>query len=210
MNVSFDCLGHSSIKVNYDNKKIYIDPYNIQESKKDADIIFITHSHYDHFSLNDILKIRNMDTKIVIPGDIYNDTKSIGFSDSNIICVEPNKDYEIENIKFTTVPAYNIDKAFHPREKNWVGYLICLKDKKYYITGDTDMTQENKLVFCDVLFLPIGGIYTMDYKEASILANIIKPKIVVPIHYGSIVGTKEDATKFKELLDKKIDCKIFF
>ena len=89
-----------------------------------------------------------------------------------------------------------------------MGYIFNINNYKYYIAGDTDITEENKKVICDVAFLPIGGIYTMDYKEASILANIIEPRIVVPIHYGTIVGNIEDAYKFKELLNDSIRCEI--
>lgn len=201
------CLGHSSIKLIY-NKIIYIDPYNIKENNNDADIIFITHIHYDHFSINDINKIKNDNTIIVIVDDLYNDVLELGFCEANIIKVLPNNNYIIDNIKFNTIPSYNINKNFHPKDNNWVGYLIEINNIKYYIPGDTDLTEESKNVECDILFVPIGGTYTMDYKEASILTNIIKPKVVIPIHYGSIVGNKEDANKFKELIDKDIDCMI--
>ena len=99
-----------------------------------------------------------------------------------------------------------MDKCFHSKSNNWVGYIIDINNTKYYIAGDTDITDESKDVKCDVAFLPVGGTYTMDYREAATLANIIKPKIVVPIHYGYLVGTKEDALNFKKLLDKSIIC----
>ena len=140
--------------------------------------------------------------------NIYNNVLKLGFNESNIIKVLPNNNYTIDNIKFTTIPSYNINKNFHPLDNNWVGYLIEIDNIKYYIPGDTDLTNESKNVECDILFVPIGGTYTMNYKEASILTNTIKPKIVIPIHYGSIVGNKKDADKFKELVDKDIDCRI--
>lgn len=205
---NFECLGHSTIKINYNNKIIYIDPYNIKEEYKDADIIFITHSHYDHFSKEDIKKITHQNTKIVITEDIYNDVLKLGFLNNDITLVTPNNNYQIDNIKFKTIPSYNINKPFHSKNNNWVGYIIKINNLKYYIAGDTDITEENKQVKCDVAFLPIGGTYTMDYKEASTLANMIEPKIVVPIHYGTIVGNIEDAYKFKELLKDSIKCEI--
>lgn len=201
------CLGHSSVKLN-SNKIIYIDPYNIKESNHDADIILITHSHYDHFSINDIDRIKKNDTIIVITEDIYNEVLELRFKENNIIKVLPGNTYTIDNIKFSTIPSYNINKQFHPLNNNWVGYLIEIDNIKYYVTGDTDLIDEAKKVKCDILFVPIGGTYTMDYNEASILTNIIKPKIVIPIHYGSIVGNKIDADKFKELVDNDIECKI--
>ena len=124
----------------------------------------------------------------------------LGFKEENIITIEPNKAYIVDNIKFDTIPAYNVDKNFHPKEKKWVGYIIYLDDISYYIAGDTDITKENKNVKCDVVYVPIGGTYTMTAKEAAELVNTIKPKIAVPTHYGLIVGTEEDEEIFKRLI----------
>lgn len=200
-------LGHSTIKI-LEEKIIYIDPYNIQEDFKDADIIFITHSHYDHFSKEDIKKCKSESTKIIITDDLYKDTLQLGFKDEDIIKVSPNHNYEVENISFSTVPAYNINKEFHPKKSNWVGYIININNIKYYIAGDTDITNEARNVKCDIAFLPLGGTFTMDYKEAAKLANEIMPKIVIPIHYGTLVGKKEDAIYFKDNLNKNIKCEI--
>ena len=204
------CLGHSTIKILDKDKVIYIDPYNIKDDKKDADIIFITHDHYDHFSEEDIIKIKNENTIIVITEDIYNKVIELGFLEKKIIKVMPKEEYKIGNIRFQTIPAYNIDKKFHPKENMWVGYLININSIRYYIAGDTDITNENKKVECDVAFLPVGGTYTMNYKEAAELANIIRPQIAVPIHYGIIVGTKEDALNFGNLINKDIKCEIMY
>ena len=199
-----ECLGHSTIKINKNNKIIYIDPYNISDGINDADYIFITHNHYDHFSEEDIKKVKNNETIIIITEDLYTNTLKLGFNGMNIITVKPNENYQVEGIKFSTIPAYNTNKTFHPKENNWVGYIIELECSKYYIAGDTDITDENKKVKCDVAFVPVGGTYTMDFKEAAHLINEIKPKIAVPIHYGSIVGTKQDATDFVKLLHPNI------
>lgn len=201
---NIECLGHATIKMYNSDKIIYIDPYNIGETYGDADMIFITHSHYDHFSEEDILKLKKETTKIVITEDLYQKTLNLGFNEENITTVKPNEEHKIENIKFTTIPSYNVNKKFHPKENNWVGYIIEIDNVKYYIAGDTDITEENKKVECDVAFLPVGGTYTMTADEAAELANIIQPKIAVPIHYGSIVGTQADAGKFKENLDTEI------
>lgn len=115
-----------------------------------------------------------------------------------------NKEYMVQGIKFETIPAYNTNKTFHPKENYWVGYIITLDGIRYYIAGDTDITEENRKVKCDVAFVPVGGTYTMNYSEAAELVNIIKPKIAVPIHYGSVVGTKQDATNFIKLLHSSI------
>ena len=200
-------IHHSSIKFS-DNIKIYFDPYEINENNNDADIIFITHSHYDHYSENDIKKIYNANTKFIIPKDLEKELLNLGIKKENIITVAPNNNYNVLDISFKTIPAYNINKPFHPQENNWVGYLINYNNFIYYIAGDTDITEDNKLIKCDVAFLPIGGKYTMNYKEAAELTNIIKPKIVVPIHYGLIIGTTEDAIEFAKLINKDITCKI--
>lgn len=204
------CLGHSTVKIKDENKVIYIDPYNIKKEYKDADFIFVTHNHYDHFSIEDIKKVRKENTIIVITEDVYNDALELGFEDKNIVKVRPNREYQIEDIRFNTIPAYNINKKFHSRSNNWVGYILNLNNIKYYIAGDTDITEENKNVKCDVAFLPVGGTYTMNYKEAATLANILNPMLAIPIHYGIIVGTKEDAIHFKKLINKKIECEIMY
>ena len=201
---NIEVLCHSSIKFSKE-KIIYFDPFKIKEEYKDADIIFITHSHYDHFSEEDIEKVRKENTVILITNDLYEKTLNLGFKKENIIIVEPNKEYKIDNIEIKTIPAYNINKKFHLKQNDWVGYIIKIEDITYYIAGDTDITDENKKVKCDVAFVPIGGTYTMNFKEASDLINIIKPKIAVPIHYGDIVGLKQDAIEFTKMLNKEIE-----
>lgn len=201
-------LGHSTIKINNENQVIYIDPYNIKQDYNDADIIFITHSHYDHFSEEDIKKVKKEETVIIITEDLYQKVLDLGFIKGNIFVVRPNENYKVHNIQFDTIPSYNVNKKFHPKENNWVGYVIDIDGVKYYIAGDTDITDENKKVKCDVAFLPVGGTYTMDFEEAANLANVIGPKIVVPIHYGSLVGTIEDAENFKQRVNETIKCEI--
>lgn len=203
-----EVLGHSTIKLKKNSKIIYIDPYNINNSINDADIIFITHSHYDHFSQEDIKKVRNNNTIIIITEDLYNDTIQLNFKENNIITVKPGNNYQVNEIKFCTIPAYNVNKKFHPKDNNWVGYIIELEGNKYYIAGDTDITEENKKIKCDVAFVPVGGTYTMNYKEAAKLINEIKPKLAIPVHYGSIVGTKKDAEEFVKLLVRDVEGKI--
>ncbi len=200
-------LCHSSIKINKE-KVIYIDPFKIDKNYNDADIIFITHDHYDHYSEEDINRVKKKDTVIIVPEELLTKVLRKGFRQDYIITVEPNQKYMVDGIKIETILAYNINKQFHPKENGWVGYIIEIKGTKYYIAGDTDITEENKKVRCDVAFVPVGGTYTMDFKEAANLINEIQPKIVVPIHYGSVVGTKQDAIGFSKLLNPKIECKI--
>ena len=204
---NIEVLCHSSIKINKE-KIIYIDPFKINKNYNDADIIFITHDHYDHYSEEDIEKVKNNNTVVIAPEELLTKLLRKGFTQDYIITVQPNKTYMVEGIKFETIPAYNTNKKFHPKENEWVGYIIEIKNIRYYIAGDTDITEENKKIKCDVAFVPVGGTYTMDFKEATSLVNEIKPKIAVPIHYGSIVGTEQDATEFLKLVQPEIECKI--
>ena len=181
---NIEVLYHSSIRINKE-KTIYIDPFKIDRNYNDADIIFITHDHYDHYSEEDIDKVINENTVIVIPEELLTKVLKKGINKNAIITVEPNQKYMVQGIKFETVPAYNTNKTFHPKENGWVGYVIEINEIKYYIAGDTDITEENKKVKCDVAFVPVGGTYTMDFKEAAQLVNQIQPKVAVPIfsHY---------------------------
>ena len=198
-----EVLYHSSIKIKY-NKIIYIDPFKIDKDYNDADIVFITHDHFDHYSEEDIDKVINENTTIIIPEELLTKILRKGINKNAVITVESNKEYMVQGIKFETIPAYNTNKTFHPKENYWVGYIITLDGIRYYIAGDTYITEENRKVKCDVAFVPVGGTYTMNYSEAAELVNIIKPKIAVPIHYGSVVGTKQDATNFIKLLHSSI------
>ena len=200
---NIEVLYHSSIRINKE-KIIYIDPFKINKNYNDADIIFITHDHYDHYSEEDIDKVINENTTIIIPEELLTKLLKKGINKNAIITVEPNKNYMVQGIKFETISAYNTNKTFHPKENGWVGYIIIINGIRYYIAGDTDITEENKQVKCDVAFVPVGGTYTMDFKEAANLINEIKPKIAIPIHYGSIVGTEQDAIDFIRLLHPEI------
>lgn len=204
---NIEVLCHSSIKLNKE-KVLYIDPFKIDKNYNDADIIFVTHSHYDHYSEEDIDKIKKETTIIVAPKDLLNKLLEKGFSQDSIITVEPNNSYEVNGIKFETVPAYNVNKKFHPKGNNWVGYIIELNSIRYYIAGDTDVNEDNKKVKCDIAFVPVGGTYTTTADEAASLVNAIQPKIAVPTHYGSIVGSSQDAIDFLNLLNSNIHGKI--
>ena len=200
---NIEVLYHSSIRINKE-KTIYIDPFKIDRNYNDADIVFITHDHYDHYSEEDIDKVINENTTIIIPEELLTKLLKKGINKNAIITVEPNEKYVVQGIKFETIPAYNTNKTFHPKKNGWVGYIIIINGIRYYIAGDTDITEENKQVKCDVAFVPVGGTYTMDFKEAASLINEIKSKIAIPIHYGSIVGTEQDAIDFIRLLHPEI------
>ncbi len=187
----------SSIKLTL-HKTVYFDPYKIENDIHDADIIFITHNHYDHMDNESIEKIKNEDTIIVAPKSMEEIIKKIEFK--NYILLNPNEETNIDNINIKTIPAYNKEKQFHPRNNNWLGYIVKIDNITYYIAGDTDVTLEAENVKCDIAFIPIGGHFTMDVDEATELIKKINPKIVIPIHYGSIIGEKTFGKKLKENL----------
>ena len=187
----------SSIKLTLD-KIIYFDPYKIEDNKHDADIIFITHNHYDHMDNESIEKVKNENTIIVAPKSMAEIIKNIEFRD--YIFLNPGDDINIDNINVKAIPAYNIEKAFHPRENNWLGYIVTYNNISYYVAGDTDKTEDNEKVKCDIALIPIGGHFTMDVLEASELIRIINPSVVIPIHYGSIIGDILDGKKLADIL----------
>ncbi|MCD6371779.1 MAG: MBL fold metallo-hydrolase [Candidatus Aenigmarchaeota archaeon] len=193
-NIKITWLGHASFLIK-NNLVIYIDPFELPEELEKADIIFVTHEHYDHCSPSDIKKVSKDDTVVVATEDCISKLKEF-----KVFPVVPEKDYEVKGIKFRTVPAYNLTKSFHTRTSNWVGYVIEFGGVRVYHAGDTDATKEmGELRDIDIALLPVGGTYTMNYKEAAEAVNTFKPKIAIPMHFGKIVGSVEDAEMFKEL-----------
>ena len=210
MIANIELIAQSAIRIkSQDNKVIYFDPFKLGGNyNNDADLIYITHSHFDHFSPEDILKIKKEDTKIIAPEDLREEIEKIGFDERNVLLVKPNNEYNIERIEFSTIPAYNINKNFHKKEFNWVGYIVNIDGEKIYVAGDTDNTEEARNVKCDIACVPIGGTYTMTYEEAADLINTIRPKLAIPTHYKTIVGSVQDAQKIKEKIAENIEVKI--
>lgn len=190
----------NSIKIN----DIYIDPFGITEKLNDAKYIFITHDHYDHWSSEDIEKVMNSKTVFIIPlsmKDEYN-------YNNEVIFVEPENNYILEDINFKTVRMYNIDKYFHPKDNNWCGYIINLDGVCYYTMGDTDDIPEIDNIKCDVLFVPIGGKFTMTMEEAVNCIKKINYNYVIPVHYGSIIGSATLGNEFKKIIGDQCYLKI--
>lgn len=194
---------HASIRFDKENTIIYFDPYKIEEYINDANYIFITHSHYDHYSESDIKKVMNNNTKFIITSDLEENIINLGVLKENILIVYPSGSYVLDNISFDTIPAYNLDKQFHKKSSNWVGYNILLDGNRYYIVGDSDITEELQNVKCDVIFVPVGGIYTMNDEEASFIVNKMNIKYAVPIHYDE-TGSKQNAHNFIISLSENI------
>ena len=149
-----EVLKHNSIRIERE-KIIYIDPFRIDKNYNDADLILCTHSHYDHFSKEDILKVISENTVILVTEDVKEEALNMGINPQNVVGVKPYEEYEYENIIINTIPAYNKYKEFHPKSKNWVGYIIEMDGVTYYIAGDTDETKEARSVECDVASLPV-------------------------------------------------------
>ncbi len=187
-------LGHASFIIEDAKGSIAIDPYDITLNEK-VDYIFVTHSHYDHCSPEDIEKLTDPNkTTIVATKDCKEKIEGIS---PRIILVEPNKTYNA-GIDFKTLPAYNIEKPFHPRDNNWVGYIIKLENSVYH-PGDTDLIPEMAGLEPDYFLVPIGGTYTMDVKEGAKAVKTVNPKYAIPMHYGKIVGSTKDAEEFKKI-----------
>jgi L-ascorbate metabolism protein UlaG (beta-lactamase superfamily) len=178
---------------------IYFDPYQFPEELHDADVIFITHSHSDHFSAADISKVSNADTVIVAPESMAQNVAKLGMSE--VQTVIPGSQYSVKGISFETTFAYNTGSFVrHPESNNWVGYIVTINDKRYYIAGDTNFIPEIESVTADVVFLPVGGGSSMDAQEAATAAAAIMPSVAVPIHYGVTAGNLNSAKQFVELL----------
>ena len=192
----------SSIKIISD-KVIYFDPFLIKEESHDADIIFVSHDHYDHFSIEDIKKVEKEDTVYVIPNCMYN-----LLGGENVVIVKPNEKVIVEGYEVVTIPSYNRDKKFHPKEKGYVAYIVTIEGKRVYVAGDCDENEDNLRISCDIALIPIGGHYTMDYKEAASYINKIRPSLVIPTHYGNGIGDEKDGERFKELVDKDIETRL--
>ncbi len=194
-------IAQSALKIiSNKGEVIYFDPFQLKEESYDADYIFITHSHFDHFSPEDILKIKKEDTKIIITEDLKEKVEELDLINERILVVKPNNEYKIDDIEFKTIPAYNTNKDFHKKEYNWVGYIVKVDDDLIYVAGDTDCTEEAKSVKCDIACVPIGGTYTMTSHEAADLIKTIKPKVAIATHYKTIVGALEDAYEFQKAL----------
>ncbi|MCD6571458.1 MAG: MBL fold metallo-hydrolase [Deltaproteobacteria bacterium] len=185
MAIKITWLGHASIMVRSGSKTIYVDPWKVKGDQPKADIILLTHDHYDHYSEDDISALSSDTTVIVGPKGVPLAKNVIG----------PGGSIMVKDINIEAIPAYNIDKEFHPKENNWVGYIFTLDNKRIYHAGDTDRIPEMKDLNVDIAIIPVGGVYTMDALSAIDAINDIRPRHVIPIHFGDIVGSREDAEK---------------
>lgn len=185
-------LGHDSFQLTTETATIYIDPYQVTGGRQ-AEYICISHEHYDHFDPESIQKLRRTNTAFFGPESVTSQL------DEMAITLLPGETHETKDFKLTAVAAYNIDKEFHPRSDNKIGFILELDDQRLYHAGDSDLIPEmSQLGPIDVALLPVSGTYTMNASEAIEAVKIIKPKVAIPMHYGAIVGSANDAEMFRE------------
>ena len=190
-------LGHDGYRIEGD-LVIYFDPYEIKGGKP-ADLIFITHEHFDHCSPADVAKIKKDDTVIVT--DVASAKKLKG----DIKTMRPGDNLRVKSVEIQAVPAYNLNKQFHPKDADMLGFVVNIGGVRLYHAGDTDFIPEMREVDTDIALLPVSGTYVMTADEAIQAAEAINPKVAIPMHYGAIVGDKSDAEHFRDQLAGKIE-----
>jgi L-ascorbate metabolism protein UlaG (beta-lactamase superfamily) len=191
--------GHASFAIE-SNKIIYIDPWNIPASAPKADLILVTHSHYDHLSPSDINRLKKEGTTIICSEDCLDKLSG------DVKTMSPGQQLEVKGVKIKAISAYNASKAFHPRNNKWLGYMITIEGVAVYHSGDTDFIPEMKnLGKVDIALLPVGGKFTMNAEEAAEAADVIKAEVSVPMHYGAgVIGDEKDAKRFVELCQGQV------
>ncbi len=201
---SIQWFGQASVKIQYSGKTIYIDPFSLKESNQ-ADVIFITHPHFDHYSEDDIKKIATPETVIFCPTEFVDIANKLGVK--KIYGVAAGFETEWKGIIIKAVPAYNIIKSDkHPKEKGWVGFILTLGHVSIYHAGDTERIPEMKNISCDIILIPLGQTYTMNTVDEAVNAVLdTNASIAIPIHFGMYEGKIEDTELFKRKLAGKVD-----
>ena len=208
MKTATEVLTHSSIRIRSDRGVIYADPFRLRGEPHDADYVFVTHEHYDHFSPDDIAKVSKEGTVLVVPESMKAKAEIDTAGKYTVVTASPGTSFELDDFSFEAIPAYNRLKPFHPRTAQWLGYVFVLGDERIYVAGDTDLTVEARQVRCDTALVPVGGTYTMNAKQAAELVNAIRPATAIPTHYGGPVGDEKDAEEFAARVNPAIKVEI--
>ena len=195
-------LGHDAFLLRGGGKVIYFDPFKLGPGLPPADIICISHEHYDHCSPADVLMVQQPSTLIV------SEAKAAAKLTGKILTLAPGEHREVEGITIEAVAAYNTNKLFHPQANRWLGFIITVDGVRVYHAGDTDYIPEMQNIRADIILLPVSGTYVMTAEEAAQAALAIGPKIAVPMHYGDVVGTSDDAVRFAAALAGKVRVEI--
>ena len=190
-------LGHDAMRID-GSTVVQTDPFQISVIKP-ADLILISHEHYDHTSPEDVAKVWKKDSVIVTGAAPAKKLKG------EIKIVAPGDKLSVKGVEIEVGPAYNTNKDFHPKAAGMLSFVFKLDGVRYYHAGDTDFIPEMKNLDVDIAFLPVSGTYVMTAEEAVEAAKAINPKIAIPMHYGAIVGSEEDAKKFKKALEGQIE-----
>lgn len=193
-------LGHDVIRLE-GSTVVYFDPYQISTTRP-ADIILVSHDHFDHCSPEDVEKIQKKGTTIVT------DAPSAKKLNGDVRVVAPGDRVQVKGVDIEVLPAYNTNKEFHPKAAAMLAFIVTLDGVRYYHAGDTDFIPEMKNLTVDVAFLPVSGTYVMTAEEAVEAAKAIKPKLAIPMHYGAIVGSEDDAVRFKKALEGQVEVTI--
>ena len=193
---------HSSIRI-AGEKTLYFDPFHLKDEPHDADVVFITHDHYDHLSAEDIARVKKNGTAFVLPVTCRAAAEKNGLT--NCVYLAPGETAEVCGVPVEAVAAYNAIKPFHPKKNGWLGYVVTVEGKRFYVAGDTDENKDNLAVKCDVAMVPVGGTYTFDAKHAAKFVNKLRPAVAIPTHYGDIVGSLADADAFAANIDEGIE-----
>jgi L-ascorbate metabolism protein UlaG (beta-lactamase superfamily) len=193
-------LGHAGFRVTAGKHRIYIDPYRVGDGAAPADLILVTHGHYDHFSPQDIERLSHDGTQVVGPAQVAERLAG------HVRSIAPGDEIEAEampGVYVRAVAAYNTSKRnadgelFHPREAGGVGFDLSVRGERLYHSGDTDVIPEmDEVAGVDVALLPVSGVYVMTAAEAAEAARRIAPRVAVPMHWGDLVGTRADAVAF--------------
>src|SRR3954451_15553147 len=195
-------LGHSGFRVAAGSRTIYIDPYRVPAGSRKADLILITHGHYDHFSPQDVERLTKPTTEVIAPAAV---AERLSGHVRSIAAGEEIEPGALRGVSVRAVAAYNTSKrdkegrVFHPREAGGVGFDVNVRGERLYHAGDTDVIPEMDAVAgVDVALLPVSGTYVMTAGEAAEAARRIQPRVAVPMHWGELIGTREDAQAFAE------------